>query len=80
MIDYKKIVCAIIGHSNIEDTWFGYHYCGRCREQLGDSLGSWYQNGSAVVIGHNCKICRKNYKLLTWKDKLFVPNPLKKTK
>lgn len=77
-IDFKKIVCAIIGHSNIEDLCFGYHSCGRCGEQLGDSLGGCYSNPRAVIIGHNCKICRKNYKQLTWKDKLFVKNPFKK--
>ena len=40
----KKTVCALIGHSNIHDYWFGYHYCGRCGTQVGDSLSSYYRN------------------------------------
>jgi hypothetical protein len=73
----KKILCVFIGHSNIEDVFWGYHTCGRCGEQLGDSLGGAYQNNRAVIIGHNCGTCRKNYKKLTWRDKLLTPNPFK---
>lgn len=73
----KKILCVLIGHSNIEDVCFGYHYCARCGEQVGDSLGSVYFNSKSVVVGHNCNICRENYKKLTWRDKLLSPNPFK---
>ena len=76
----NELVCALIGHSNIESTFFGYRYCGRCEAQIGDSLGSIYENPNSVVIGHNCKICRKNYKKLTWRDKLYCPDPFKKEK
>lgn len=69
----KKIVCAMIGHSNIQTTCFGYVYCGRCGDQVGDVLGSCYTNDKQVIVGHNCQTCQDNYEKLTWKDKLFAP-------
>jgi hypothetical protein len=75
----KEIICSLIGHSLICTTLWGYRYCGRCGMQLGDSLGSVdYGKPTCVIIGHNCKVCRKNYKKCTWKDKLLVDNPFKK--
>lgn len=72
----KEVTCALIGHSRIQTFCFGYFYCARCGEQLGDSLGGYYANAEKVVIvGHKCPICEKNYKELTWKDKIFCPNP-----
>ncbi len=75
----KETVCAWIGHSyNIVSNYMGYKYCGRCEAQIGDSLGGYWPGENAVLIGHNCKVCRKNYKKLSWKDKFLVPNPFKK--
>lgn len=75
----NAVVCALIGHSRVQSTCFGYYYCGRCEAQVGDTLGSVYSGAEqAVVIGHNCPKCRANYKALTWKDKLFAPNPFPK--
>ncbi len=77
----NSIVCSLIGHSKICTTCWGYRYCGRCGDQLGDSLGSIdYGIKEAVVVGHNCPDCKKNYKKCTWKDKLYAPNPFKKDK
>jgi hypothetical protein len=77
----KKIVCSLIGHSAICTICFGYRNCGRCGDQLGDNLGSMdFGRGTCVVIGHNCKICRANYKKCTWKDKFLVANPFTKKK
>lgn len=75
----NKIVCALIGHSKICTACFGYRYCGRCSTQLGDSLGS-IDSGveEAVIIEHNCKACKENYKKCTWKDKIYVKNPFTK--
>ena len=74
----NSIICSLIGHSWICTTCFGYRNCGRCGDQLGDSLGS-FDGGAkqAVIIGHNCETCRENYKKCTWKDKLYVKNPFK---
>jgi len=80
--DHKKqIICSLIGHSLICTTCFGYRYCGRCGSQLGDNLASMdFGRESAVIIGHNCETCRKNYKKCTWKDKYLVKNPFTKEK
>jgi hypothetical protein len=79
--DRNEVVCALIGHSRIQTTFFGYFYCGRCEAQLGDSLGSIYPDAEKVVlVGHNCKTCRANYKNMTWRDKLYAPDPFKKEK
>lgn len=73
------IICSLIGHSRICTTCFGYRYCGRCSQQLGDSLGSIDPGAKgAVIIGHNCDVCVENYKKCDWKDKLYVENPFKK--
>lgn len=75
----NSIVCVLIGHSLIQTTCFGYHYCGRCGDQVGDTLGSVYPGAEeAVIVDHNCKTCRKNYKSLTWKDKIYAPDPFKR--
>ena len=74
----KGITCQLIGHSKIQSTWFGYYYCGRCGDKLGDALGSVYtQAKEVVIIGHNCGVCRKNYEKCTWKDKFMVQDPFK---
>ena len=74
----KSIICSLIGHSRICTGFFGYRYCGRCNEQLGDSLGSFDpENKKAVLVGHNCEVCKKNWKKCTWKDKLFCKDPFK---
>jgi len=75
----KKIFCARHGHSQIQTFCFNYFYCARCGVLVGDTLASTYPNATNVVIvGHNCKTCRKNYKKLTANDKKYTPNPFKK--
>ena len=77
--EQKKVVCALVGHSLIRTGCFGYWYCARCDTQVADSLAGI--NASAeiqVVVGHDCAICRKNYKKLDWKHKFLTPNPFTK--
>lgn len=74
----KAIFCVLFGHSKIQTTFFGYFYCGRCGVQVGDSLGGYYVPKEVVIVGHNCKKCRANYKKCTWKDKFMVKNPFVK--
>jgi hypothetical protein len=73
----KSVVCSLIGHSNIQKMCFGYVSCARCGTQVGDTLGGIYENKKQVVVGHNCEICRANYKELSWKDKYLCPDPFK---
>ena len=72
----RYIYCAKHGHSRLRDYCFGYHYCARCGDQLGDSLAGVYSDDSAVYIYHmylytkgksQCA-CPENAKLLTWRD------------
>lgn len=73
----KKVTCALIGHSRIQNYCFGYYTCARCGEQLGDSLGGIHSAAeSVVIVGHKCSVCEANYKDLTWKDKVFCSEPL----
>ncbi len=75
----NQVTCSLVGHSKIQTYCFGYFNCARCGAQLGDSLASVYpQAEEVVVVGHmggNCPTCRENYKKLTWRDKLFCPDP-----
>jgi len=76
----NNVVCSLIGHSRIQETCWGYFHCARCGAQLGDQLGSVYDATEVVIVDHNCAKCRKNYKKLTWRDKLYVKNPFPKKK
>jgi ribosomal protein L37AE/L43A len=77
----KRIVCALVGHSKIQNFCFGYYTCARCGMQVGDSLGSIYPGAeTAVIVGHNCSKCQKNFKECTWKDTFLSPAPFEKKK
>lgn len=71
----NAITCALIGHSNIVTSFFGYVYCGRCCDQIGDTLMGSYSNPDVVIVEHDCDICRKNAKRLRWQDTIFAPDP-----
>lgn len=84
----RQIFCIKNGHSRLLDHFFGYHYCCRCGDQLGDSLGSIYKNDEAVYVHHmhvathgtkdefkklrGCH-CPENAKKLTKRDFAMVP-------
>ncbi|KKK68228.1 hypothetical protein LCGC14_2946170 [marine sediment metagenome] len=75
----KSVVCALMGHSRIVTTCFGYVYCGRCEAQVGDMLAGVFCGAQeAVIVGHDCATCRSNYKVLAWYDKFLVKNPFTK--
>lgn len=72
----KEITCSLIGHSRIQTFCFGYYNCARCGDQVGDSLGGYYPGAAdAVIVGHKCPTCEANFKKLTWRDKVFCPDP-----
>ena len=71
----KNVTCALLGQSHITTGCWGYVYCARCGEQLGDSLGGCFYDPLEVRVGHNCPTCRANYKKLGWKDKVLTPDP-----
>lgn len=71
----KAVACALIGHSRIIHTCFGYVHCARCDAQIGDTLGGAYDAKRCVILYHDCPTCREAAETLTWKDRLLVPNP-----
>ena len=73
----KGIVCQLIGHSRIVEMCFGYVYCARCGDEIGDKLlGSGnYDTTNVVIVGHNCETCRANYAKLNWQDRFMVGDP-----
>lgn len=79
--DYERnsIICTLVGHSRISKVFVGYRNCCRCGAQLGDSLGSVdYGVKEAVIVGHACTMCKKNFKECTVFDKLYVRDPFDK--
>ena len=72
------VVCALVGHSRIQEYCFGYFTCARCDAQVGDALASVYDGSKVVVIGHDCDVCQENAKTLTWKDTFKAPKPFAK--
>lgn len=71
----KEVTCAMLGHSHITTSCFGYVYCARCGEQVGDMLGGIFYDPLEVRVGHNCPTCRANYEKLDWKSKVLTPDP-----
>ena len=70
----KETFCVWFGHSNIVTNCFGYVSCARCGVQIADTLTGG-PVPDAVLVGHDCDTCRKNYIKCTWRDKLFAPYP-----
>lgn len=71
----NSIVCALIGHSKIITTFFGYVSCARCEAQIGDALGGYFDGSKSVIVGHKCEQCEANFKNLSWRDTLYAPDP-----
>lgn len=71
----RSMVCAMVGHSRIITTCFGYVYCARCEAQVGDTLAGAKDLREAVIVGHACPTCHENAKALTWQDTLLTPEP-----
>lgn len=74
----NAIVCGLIGHSKIQRYFLGYYSCARCGASLGDAIGGCYDGSNVVIVGHDCYKCHDNYKKLTWRDKIFCPDPFEK--
>ena len=59
MSKFKKIFCVICRHSRIISMCFGYVYCARCKDQIGDILGGIFDRTNSVIVDHGCKKCKK---------------------
>jgi hypothetical protein len=71
----KAVVCALIGHSRIVTTCFGYIHCARCEAQIGDSLGGSSTTRDNVIVGHACDKCHENFAQCDWRDTFMTPDP-----
>ncbi len=71
----RRIMCALFRHSNIEDVCFGYHYCARCGDEVGDSLAGIYGNSEVVGIGCDCELCRYRYSHMGLVDTFLTKKP-----
>jgi len=76
----RSVVCSLVGHSRAVSMCFGYVNCGRCEDQIGDTLAGASDMSKRVVIGHRdketggvCATCLANYKKFDWRDKAFLP-------
>lgn len=72
----NSIVCSLIGHSKIRTFFFGYNYCGRCKQELGDSLGGIWKQTVEYIEGHTDEECLNALKNMGWEDKLYVPKKI----
>ncbi len=68
-----RIYCVKYGHASFGTTFFGYVYCGRCDEQIGDMLGSVFSEAdSFAFVGCKespCKVCDPIIAKLNSRDK-----------
>jgi hypothetical protein len=67
-----KHYCIDHGHANYVTKFWGYVYCGRCGQQIGDQLGSIFDTRELMVIGHKCKVCNAIRKKLSKMDLKIV--------
>lgn len=74
----KKMVCALVGHSKIVEMCIGYVHCARCGAQIGDTLSGIWDAETAVIVGHDCVTCHKNFAALDWCHTFKAPWPFER--
>jgi len=52
-----QIYCVKHGHAKFIWSFFDYVHCGRCGEQIGDTLAGIFSGKGYVVVGHDCEEC-----------------------
>lgn len=68
-----EIHCIKHGHADYVWTFWGYVYCGRCGQQIGDQLAGIYDTSNMLVVGHGkCKTCNSIKKKLSELDKKIL--------
>ena len=74
-----QIYCVKHNHGGYVWTFFGYVHCGRCGQQIGDTLAGVFDTTNMLLVGHKCKKCSKLKKKLSSLDKKIL-NRLEKSK
>ncbi len=67
-----QIYCIKHGHANYITMCFGYVHCGRCEEQIGDTLAGIFDTSNSIFVGHKCKTCDKLKRKLSSLDKKIL--------
>ena len=67
-----QIYCIKHGHADYIWNFFGYVHCGRCGEQIGDTLAGVFDTTNKIFVGHKCKTCSKLKKKLSSLDKKIL--------
>lgn len=67
------LFCHRNGHSRIVESDWGYIYCCRCGQQIGDLLGGGFRVTDEYMVGHDDRECLDNWLNLTKEDKHLVP-------
>ena len=53
-----RVLCAVVGHPPVIESFFGQQTCARCDAILGEALlGAGVGKGKAI-LGHDCEDCR----------------------
>lgn len=73
-----RIYCVKHGHAKYVTMCFGYVYCGRCGEQIGDRLAGIFDTTNVMFINHKCPTCNKIKKTLSKMDLKIVEKLEKK--
>ena len=63
-----QIYCVKHGHAKFVWSFFGYVHCGRCGEQIGDTLAAIFSGEGYVSVGHDCDECTKVISTLSQLD------------
>ena len=66
-----KIYCIKNEHAKYATNCMGYIYCGRCGEQIGDTLMGIFDLKEFAIVNHKCKLCDDIFKTLSDIDQLI---------
>lgn len=84
-----RIYCVKYGHARYYTQFFGYVYCGRCGDQIGDTLGGVFHppepclflsGKDAATHDYNCASCRALKKTLSPLDKKILARLIRMVK
>lgn len=60
-----QIYCVKNGHANYVTNCMGYKSCGRCDQQIGDTLAGVFDMSNVIAVGHKCDKCDELKKSLS---------------
>ena len=70
-IQKAKIYCIKNEHAKYATNCMGYISCGRCGDQIGDSIGGIFDGAGLALVGHKCDTCTEAFNKLSDIDQLI---------